>query len=269
MQVELSVRPLPGFSKSERDDIKFYTRFIKCKFKQLVQLLSKDYIYSPFAYLGMEQGMFNICSEASFVIIDVDYTSTSIHDRLTQLSDEGLECILGTTSDPNNILKYRVLLPLDRSVTPQEYRRVVAGIREFGLIPDLDRASEKPSQKFYAYANSTVLYSSGNPLVVKDYLVPELEYKQPQLTCSLELCDVLTRFSSYATAPPGKRTRYLLSAAYTLIQEGADDVLWEQVILHINKSFIIPKDINSVYRRVINFIKTQRKHHDFRRNQIS
>ena len=260
MQVELSVRPLPGFSKSERDDIKFYTRFIKCKFKQLAQLLSKDYMYSPFAYIGMEQGMFNICSEASFVIIDVDYTSTSIHDRLTQLSNEGLECILGTTSDPNNMLKYRVLLPLDQPVTPQEYRRVVAGIREFGLISDLDRASEKPSQKFYAYANSIVLYNSGNPLVVKDYLVPESKIAQVELNCPLELHQLLDEFSTYSTAPPGSRTRYLLSAAFNLVERGADNKLLEQVILHINNSFLIPKDHNSVYRRVINFIKTRRKY---------
>lgn len=260
MQVELSIRPLPGFTKSERDDIKFYTRFIKCKFKQLTQLLSKDYMYNQFAYLGMEQGMYNICSEATFVVLDVDYTSTSIHDRLTQLSDEGLECILGTTSDPNNMLKYRVLLPLDRPVTPQEYRRVVAGIREFGLIPDLDRASEKPSQKFYAYANSTVLYNSGDPLIVKDYLVPEFKVAQVELNCPLELHQILDEFRTYSTAPPGSRTRYLLSAAFTLVERGADHKLLEQVILHLNNSFLVPKDINSVYRRVINFIKTRRKY---------
>lgn len=260
MQVELSVRPLPGFSKSERDDIKFYTRFIKCKFKQLTELLSKDYIYSPFAYLGMEQGLFNICSKANFVILDVDYTSTIIHDRLTQLAAENLECILGTTSDPSNLFKYRILLPLDRPVTPQEYRRVVAGIRELGLVADLDRASEKPSQKFYAYANSRVFYSPGTPLIVDDYILPEAECTQTQLNCSLELHDILNEFSTYSTAPPGSRTRYLLSAAFNLVERGADNKLLEEVILHLNQSFLIPKDINSVYRRVINFIKTRRKY---------
>lgn len=259
MQVELSVRPLPGFSKSERDDIKFYTRFIKCEFKQLTQLLSKDYMYNPFAYLGMEQGMYNICSKATFVVLDVDYTSTSIHERLTQLSDEGLECILGTTSDPNNMFKYRVLLPLDRSVTPQEYRRLVAGIRVLNLIPELDRASEKPSQKFYAYANSTVLHNYGQSLVVNDYLLPQMEYKQTPLGYSFELHELLNEFSTYSTAPPGSRTRYLLSAAFNLVERGVDNKLLEQVILHLNNSFLIPKDVNSVYRRVINFIKTKRK----------
>ncbi len=259
MQVTLSVRPLPGFSKSEREDIKFYTRYLKCYFESLVELLSKDYMYSPFGYLGMEQGLYNICSEAQFIVIDVDYTSTDIHSRLLQLADEELECILGTTSDPSNLLKYRVLLPLNRPVNAKEYRRLVSGVREFGLIADLDRASEKPSQKFYSYADSTVVFNKGSPLVVDDYLAPEPKITESMLTCSLELHDILNEFSSYSNAPPGSRTRYLLSAAFQLIERGADDKLLEQVILHLNKSFLVPKDTNSVYRRVISFIKTRRK----------
>lgn len=266
MQVELSVRPLPGFTKSERDDIKFYTRFIKCEFQCLTQLLAKDYMYNPFGYLGMEQGLYNICNDATFVVLDVDYTATSIYDRLTHLTNEGLECILGTTSDPTNHFKYRILLPIDRPVNANEYRRLVAGIRELGLVADLDRASEKPSQKFYAYANSTVLYNQGAPLVVEDYLLPISECSQPQFNCSLELHEILSEFSTYSTAPPGSRTRYLLSAAFNLVERGADHKLLEQVILHLNQSFLIPKDIGSVYRRVINFIKTRRKHHDFSRH---
>jgi len=258
MQVELSVRPLPGFTKSERDDIKFYTRFIKCKFKHLTQLLAKDYIYSPFAYLGMEQGLHNICSDATFVILDVDYTSTNLYDRLTQLSAENLECIVATTSDSSNLFKYRILLPLDRAVNSREYRQLVAGIRQLGLVTDLDRASEKPSQKFYAYVGSIVLYSPGTLLIVDDYLLPESECTQANLSCSLELHDILSEFSTYSTAQPGSRTRYLLSAAFNLVERGADHKLLEQVILHLNNSFLVPKDIDSVYRRVINFIKTRR-----------
>jgi hypothetical protein len=259
MQVTLSVRPLPGFSKSEREDIKFYTRYLKCYFESLVELLSKDYMYSPFGYLGMEQGLYNICSEAQFIVIDVDYTSTDIHSRLLQLADEELECILGTTSDPSNLLKYRVLLPLNRPVNSKEYRRLVTGVREFGLIPDLDRASERPSQKFYSYANSTVVFNKGSPLVVDNYLAEESQVSQTQLNCDLELHHILDELSSYSTAPPGSRTRYLLSAAFNLVERGADNKLIEQVILHINRSFLVPKDTNSVYRRVINFIKTRRK----------
>lgn len=259
MQVELSVRELPGFTKSEREDIKFYTRHVRCYFESLVQLLQKDYMYSPFGYLGMEQGLYNICTKAQFIILDVDYTSTNLHDRLLQLADEGLECILGTTSDTQNLFKYRILIPLNREVTHHEYRRLVAGVRQLGLVPDLDRASEKPSQKFYSYAGAVVVFNKGSPLAVDDYLLPEAEVTRTELNCSLELHELLMELQSYTTASPGRRTRYLLSAAFKLIELGVDDKLLEQVILHLNNSFLIPKDTNSVYRRVINFVKTRRK----------
>ena len=260
MQVELSVRPLPGFTKSEREAIKYYTRYLKCNFSALVQLLSKDYMYSPFGYLGYEQSLYNICTTARFIVIDVDHTSTNIHSRLEQLSEEGLDCILGTTSDIHNILKYRVLISLDREVTHHEYRRLVAGVRENGLIPDMDKASQKPSQKFYAYEGAVVLHNQGSPLVVEDYILPEEDVEEcNELSCSLELHHLLTELNSYTTASPGNRTRYLLSAAFKLVQLGADDKLLEQTILHLNNAFLIPKDTNSVYRRVINFIKTRRK----------
>lgn len=260
MEVELSVRPLPDFTKSERESIKYFNRYLKCKFSSLIQLLCKDYMYSPFGYLGHEQSLYNICTFAKFVVIDVDHTATNIYERLKQLSDEGLECILGTTSDTQNVLKYRVLIPLSREVTHHEYRRLVAGIRENGLIPDMDKASQKPSQKFYSYKDSITLYNQGQPLVVEDYILPENEVQEStELSCSLDLHKLLSELNSYTVASPGNRTRYLLSAAFKLVELGADDALLEQTILHLNNAFLIPKDTNSVYRRVINFIKTRRK----------
>lgn len=259
MQVTLSARPLPDFTKSEREDVKFYTRFIKCHFINLQYLLNKDYMYNPFGYVGMEQGLHNICSNAQFVVLDIDYTSVDIHTRLQQLADEDLECILGTTSDSTNLFKYRILIPLNREVTSSEYRRLIIGIREFGLIPDLDRASEKPSQKFYSYADSVIFYNKGSPLVVDNYIVTEPEVVELDLSnTTLELHEILAEFSTYTTAPPGSRTRYLLSAAFNLVERGADFELLEQVILHLNNSFLIPKSSSEVYRRVINFIKERK-----------
>lgn len=260
MQVHLSIREVPNLTKSEREDIKYYTRFIKCNFTALKYMLSKDYIYSPFGYIGFEQGLHNICSEADFVIIDVDYTSISIYDRLAQLAEENLECILGTTNDTTNLFKCRILIPLDRPVNKHEYRRLVAGIRVNQLIPDMDKSSEKPSQKFYSYANSIILYNKGLPLVVDDYILPEPSAIEPaQLSSSLELHEILHEFQSYTLATKGKRTRSLLSAAFNLVERGADDKLLEQVILHLNNSFLIPKRPEDVYRRVINFIKQRRQ----------
>lgn len=217
-------------------------------------------MFSPFNYLGYEQGTFNICSDAQFVVIDVDSTSISIHERLIQLVDEGIQCILATTSDITNLYKYRVLIPLDRPVDSTEYRSVVTGIRVNGLIPDMDTASAKPAQKFYSYANSLVLSDmTQSPLVVDDYLVdiklPEYRTTSP----TADIAEVLHEFDSYQYATKGKRTKSLLSAAYTAMDMGLSYEQVEQVVNYVNSLFLIPKSQQELSRRVLQFIKQQRK----------
>lgn len=261
MQVTLSIREVPGLSKDDRAFIKYYSKFISCDFTDLVDMLSKDYMFSPFNYLGYEQGTFNICSEASFVVIDVDSTSISIHERLTNLTNEGIQSIIATTSDPSNLYKYRILIPLDTSLTADEYRAVVTGIMSFGLVSDMDPASAKPAQKFYAYANSLVLSDFTNPpLITSDYMVdislPEYRATSP----TANITEILHEFDSYRFATKGKRTRSLLSVAYTCIELGLSYEQLEQVVNYVNSLFLIPKPQSEVNRRVLNFIKQQRRH---------
>ena len=256
MQVTLSVRELPNYSKDERAFVKYYERFIECDFKDLVYMLKLDYMYSPFNYIGYEQGTNNICSDAQFVVIDIDSTSLSIYERLTQLIDENLQCIIGTTSNIENMHKYRVLIPLNRPVNAFEYRSVVTGIRINGLISDMDVASAKPAQKFYAYKDSTVLVNfTGSQLIVDDYLVditvPEFHIADP----TADISSILHKFDSYQFATKGSRTRSLLSAAYKAMELGLSQSQVEQVVTYVNSLFLIPKSTSEVNRRVINFIK--------------
>lgn len=261
MLVTLSVRKLPGLTKAERADIKYYDRFIECDFKHLVSLLQKDYMYSPWNYLGYAQATTNICSEAQFVVIDVDSTSTLIHDRLQELIAEDLQCIIGTTSDTENLFKYRILLPLNRSVTAYEYRLLVIGIATNGLISDMDPVSSRPAQKMYAYRNSLVLHNfTGSTLVVDDYIADPQEPEHRALDPTADVADILHEFNSYGTALKGGRTRCLLHAAYRCLDYGLTDNQLEQVINYVNSTFLIPKDAQSIQRRVLSFIKSQRKH---------
>ena len=55
MLVTLSIRDVTGLSKDERADIKYYSRFIECEISALVYMLNKDYIFSPWNYLGYTQ----------------------------------------------------------------------------------------------------------------------------------------------------------------------------------------------------------------------
>lgn len=259
MNITLSVRELPGLTKAERADIKYYERFLECSFKSLIYLLNKDYIYSPWNYLGYEQGTANICSQANFVVIDVDSTSISIDERLDQLVSEGLQCIIATTSDPHNFNKYRILLPISKPVSPFEFRLLVRGIHINGLITDMDPVSSRPAQKYYSYAGSTVLFDlSGEPLSVNDYMADPQEPEHRALDPSADVSDILHEFDSYSTATKGGRTKCLLHAAYRCLDMGLTNSQLELVINYVNGRFLIPKDKYSVQRRVLNFIKSQR-----------
>lgn len=260
MLVTLSVRKVQGLTKDEREDITYYERFLECEFSQLANLLTKDYIYSPWNYLGYKQLTTNICSESQFVVIDVDSTSTLIHQRLEELIHEELQCIIGTTSDPDNLFKYRILLPLDRSVTAYEYRLLVQGLQVNGLITDMDPVSSRPAQKFYAYANSLVVFDlTGKPLAVDDYILDPTTPESRALDPTADVSEILHEFNSYRTAIKGSRTKCLLHAAYRCLDLGLTDSQLERVVMYVNSTFLIPKSIDEIHRRVLNFIKTQRK----------
>ena len=261
MLVTLSVRDVTGLSKSDRADIKYYSRFVECEFSALVHMLNKDYIFSPWNYLGYTQLTANICSEALFVVIDVDHTSINLHDRIQQLTDEGLQCIIATTSDSAKLHKYRVLIPLNRPVTSYEYRLLVTGIKSNGLIPDMDPVSSRPAQKFYAYANSVIVSNFiGSTLAVDDYIVDPQSPSLRLLDPSADVTDILHEFDSYQSATKGRRTRNLLHAAYKCLDYGLTDEQLERVINYVNSRFLIPKSQDEIQRRVIQFIKSQRKH---------
>lgn len=259
MLVRLSIRQTADLTKDERTDFTHFTNYVERQFNQLTYLLSKDYMYSPFAYLGHHRLTSNICSNASFVVIDVDHTSTTIHERLNQLTDEGLQCILGTTQSKHDLTKYRVLLPLATTVTADEYRRLVKGIQANGLITDMDMASAKPAQAFYAYADSLVLSDfSGEPLIVDDFILAPSEHMSHEVDKSIDLAELLQRVKFYPYASKGSRTRALLSTGFNLLELGASDAQLEQALIHFNRTLLVPKDIDSLHRRVINFIKSRR-----------
>lgn len=259
MRVTLSIRSTPNLSKDERSEFNYYTNFVECEFADLRYLLSKDYIFNPFNYLGYRQASTNICSQATFVVIDVDSTSIPMNERFDQLIAENLQCIIATTSNPFNWHKYRILLPISRTVSAEEYRALVTGIAQFGLVSDMDPVSAKPAQKFYSYAGSAVLFSfTGQPLGVDDYLA---DISIPTYTATsppTDVIELLPNFTSYSQAIKGKRTRSLISAGYKSIELGMTDEQVEHVIMYVNSLFLVPKPYKEVKRRVLDFIKTRR-----------
>lgn len=262
LKANVSVRAVVGLSKEERLSLVSFTNYRETLFKDLVYLLKKDYIYSAFNFLGYIRGNKNICSTANIIILDVDDTSIHIKDRLNELQEEGLICILGTTSDNTNMYKYRIVIPLNREVTSYEYVLLVRGIKLNGLVTDFDvGASVKAGGFFFSYFNSLVIHNfNGSTLVVDDYIADPQQPEHRALDPTADVSDILHEFNSYGTAIKGGRTKCLLHAAYRCLDYGLTDNQLEKVINYVNSTFLIPKDTHSIQRRVLQFIKSQRKH---------
>jgi len=255
--VRISIRATPGLCKSDRQEITHFLRYVERKFTDLPVMLKKDYIYSPFAFIGHRRGNEHICSTSDLAILDVDTTVVSIQQRYQQLVAEGLAFIIATTSDIYNMYKYRILFLLDRPVDQFEYRLLIHGISTNGLVTDLDMgASVKAGGFLFAYKDSLVLSNfNGSPLGVSDYAIePEdIDYFSMD---SAELMDTFEQeFRRFTKAAPGKRTRNLLATAFKLLESGCS---YEQIrtgVLAVNSSMLLPKPIPEVHRRVLSKFK--------------
>lgn len=252
----MSALKVEGYSKDARRRITYFReKPYNVTFESLIKMLSKDYIYSAFVYAYANRGHDNIISEAEMVVIDVDDTTIDAFDRHQQLIDEGLSHIVATTSDVNNMFKYRVLLPLSKPVSKEDYRSVVYGIQQHGLIADLDPASKKPSQFFSAYEGAKVFsYFDGEFLSVEDYLLEEkledvnlselakLSYKEKKMYL----------LEKYAIAYKGYRRRTLVKASFEMQELGFTKSQFRVTIKAINDGWLQPMLQNEVYLWIIN-----------------
>jgi len=253
-QVTLSYRHVDGLSKDERTKFVYFTHFVKTDFKNLAKMLKGDYIYSPFNFVGRRRGNDTVIGTTRFIVIDVDNTNIDIAIRHEQLKDEGLVHIIATTSNRADMNKYRVLLLLDSEVDVAEYKQVVRGVKEYGLIEDMDvGASIKAAGVMYAYKGSTI-YSNfkGNMLNVADY-----KFNSKESDYAIDLLDT-TKISndwlSFSKAVPGSRSKTLLAAAFKMQAMGYSKNDIANIVYFINKHMVSPKTKAEVDRRVLNVI---------------
>jgi len=261
----ISALEVEGYTKDQRRNIAFFEeKPYKVTFSNnLKDMLVKDYIYSAFLYRYAHRGHENICSEAEMIVIDVDNTTIDAFDRHQQLIDEDLTHIVATTSDVDNLFKYRVLLPLNEPVDPETYRAVVNGVYRHGLIADMDLASKKPSQFFSSYKGSRVFtFFEGSDLSVKDYQVEdvleELDYEElSQLDYQQKRMYLLEKYSE---GYKGYRRRTLVKASYDMRDLGFTRSQFISTVKTINERWMQPMTDAEMNLWVINpFIRKIRK----------
>ena len=235
--------------KEQRHEQMFYKYSSKLEFYKLEEMLKKSYVYSPFLYNQGKRLKDLIISEAYFVVIDVDTGAKTLHEQHQELKDEGINHIIGTTSDKTRLNKFRVLIPLNRGVCPKAYTEVITGIIEYAVIINIDEASKKPSQTFYSYKDATVLtYFEGESLEVDTYTIKTT--RQKSTGTPLKDCSDFVR--SYNNPRAQKGTDALVSASYGMQRANFNRFQYEECIKEINANWFYPMNINLLYGTVIN-----------------
>jgi hypothetical protein len=145
-------------SKQERA-VKCHSGYIakETSFEKLANLLVNDTAYTPFKFADGKRSNSNIISGATWTALDVDNTTTSIYEMHDILGDYNHH--LCTTSDKENIYKYRIILEFSQIVDlpPYEWKQFCIELcKELG-ITEVDGASFTKSQIMFGYKDSLVL----------------------------------------------------------------------------------------------------------------
>ena len=133
----------------------------KSSFKKLANLISNDTSYCAFNYTDGIRSNDNICSGATFVVLDIDdsdITYTEAHDLLGDYTHH-----IAKTSDDSNPYKFRALVELDIEVNLDSrlWKNFMAKVGEhLGL--ELDLLAK--SQQYYGFKGREVLSNEGIPL---------------------------------------------------------------------------------------------------------
>jgi hypothetical protein len=257
IKVNISTLSLKGYSKNQREKQTTFKKYMTVNFNQLESMLYRDFMYSPFGFKTNYRKTDNICQPAKFMVIDVDTTNISIYDRHQELKDEDIIHLIATTSNPDNIYKYRVLIPFSHELYEFDYRYLVRGVRLKGLIEDMDVASEKPAQPFYSYENSKVLINlEGDVLNVEDYIItPEENSIYIDKAVTIDSEDFKLMCEQYRMARQGYRSRTLIKIGYEMANKGYSKAEIRKGLYYINNMWVSPKSDSELERRVLYIFK--------------
>jgi len=255
MIVNISILPVEDTQKKHRVYYTVYTSVISLAFEQIPEILNKNYNYSPFVYKGNKRLKELIISNTNIVILDVDKTLRAIQDMHQFLKNELKSHIIATTSNSENLYKYRILLPLSREVTKEEYPNLVKGIIDYGLVEDTDlQGSKNTSQMFFAYANNPVIitYFSGEPLCVNDYLVTT---KNQVFSTKLITKNCISIIDTFKSPTNQKGNSTLVRASFEILRSGYTYDEFVKCIKQLNDAWVFPMNESRLFTTIINPFK--------------
>ncbi len=246
----------PTVSKDERKNKSYKGfKYAKLELKDLVNLLKIDSAYTPFKFKDGRRSNDNIESTTNYLVFDIDKSDLGM-DVLHETYLSGTLHIVATTSDPNNLCKFRLIVPIQQQLgeNPQVYKYVMHRIAE-ELMLEMDPQSTVLSQPVFGYSGGTILdnLDSGlHPMDISGILsdaatnVKQVDYTttltKPQQKKEQEafLHDFEDTFAFVINAKEGLGSISLYSAIKRMERAGLDKLSIETLIHKINNSWAVP-----------------------------
>jgi hypothetical protein len=232
--------------------------FYETNFEELSSLLEENAVYSSFAFKNGDRKKENLYGGTKFVILDVDKSMLTDVEAHTLL--DGYNHYVVRTSDPNNEMKFRVIMELDSIVDIDErtWKAFLEEIaQELGLIVDI----LPQSQIFLSYAGRDILKClNGKCLSTKNLLEraakrvvdkPKPANQQPPAVKKQALLDPKETFFYAFEAEKGQRSVLMYRALAHAIDLGADADYVSNLAYEINNYWVSPMEESRLKRTLI------------------
>lgn len=250
--------------------------------QNIVNLLKKDAIYSAFTYdtitdsdgntVENKRGQATINSDTKLIVIDVDKSEVPMEVISEYL--ESFKHIVATTSDPNNKLKFRIILPINVELSGRDTKQYAYVVKRIcaDLLVQADKVSFNPAQPFYAYSSSEVLFNeTGQLLDITGYLTdyandPEFHNQKPLPSIKPKteaarkshvnkiMDNVNTKFSFAIEAQHGEGSLMLARACLYMRDEHFTAEEMTTVINYINSCWESPMPQTRVNKLLLQYI---------------
>jgi len=257
-----------GTSKEDRRS-KAYKgfKYYRNDLHMLKKLLTQDCAYSPFKFKGGYRKDDNIDSTTNYIVLDVDKSELDM-ELLHKTYLSGTLHIIGTTSDPENKFKFRVIIPVKQQIGDNNavYKYVTQRIAD-ELMLDIDLLGR--SQVMFGYNGGSTLDNIDTGLQPMDIseFIKDAATKVPSRTYTTKLTkaqqtkaqadmehDFETIFNFAIYAPVGNRNLSTWIAGRKMKQAGCDHRTITLLINKINSarnSPIASKDIRYIIGQMV------------------
>lgn len=212
----------------------------KVSFDRLGNLLKSGCSYSNFTFKNGKRNNDNINEYTNWLVFDVDNSIMDIYETHDLLKDYVNHHIC-TTSNKDNLFKFRVILELDsyahfdKRIFKQIMKQVSA---EF--LPCINIDNLPMSQVYYSYKDSIVLSTTDQSKVdikrfIQNSLIKEVKKPISKAEKSHMLDDMMNTFSYAIDSFPGNRNLNLIRAINHAYDLGAGEEQIEALIREINQ----------------------------------